>query len=41
MKTTNIQQLEFKQKVDPYGLLNPGKMKAWLEQEEKILGQFL
>ena len=32
MKTTNIQQLEFKQKVDPYGLLNPGKMKAWLEK---------
>lgn len=22
-------QLEFKQMVDPYGLLNPGKMKAW------------
>lgn len=24
-------QLEFKRQVDPHGLLNPGKMKAWLE----------
>ncbi|MDY7006726.1 MAG: FAD-binding oxidoreductase [Cyanobacteriota bacterium] len=32
MKITDIEQLEFKQKVDPYGLLNPGKMKAWLER---------
>ncbi|MEB3340536.1 FAD-binding oxidoreductase [Okeania sp.] len=30
MKTTDIEQLEFKQKVDPYGLLNPGKMKGWI-----------
>ncbi|NET15447.1 MAG: FAD-binding oxidoreductase, partial [Okeania sp. SIO1H6] len=32
MKTTDFEQLEFKKKVDPYGLLNPGKMKAWLER---------
>lgn len=29
MKTIDPVQLAFKQKVDPYGLLNPGKMKAW------------
>jgi FAD/FMN-containing dehydrogenase len=28
-KTIDPVQLEFKQMVDPYGLLNPGKMKAW------------
>ncbi|MBW4662094.1 MAG: hypothetical protein KME15_25855 [Drouetiella hepatica Uher 2000/2452] len=22
-------QLQFKEAIDPYGLLNPGKMKAW------------
>jgi hypothetical protein len=26
-------QLAFKQKVDPYGLLNPGKMRAWEEKK--------
>lgn len=25
-------QLAFKEKVDPYGLMNPGKMRAWLEK---------
>ena len=35
MKTVDIEQLEFKQKVDPLGLFNPGKMKAWLETMEK------
>ncbi|HEY9642307.1 MAG TPA: FAD-binding protein, partial [Coleofasciculaceae cyanobacterium] len=28
-KTIDPIQLQFKEKVDPYGLLNPGKMKAW------------
>ena len=34
MKTIDFEQLEFKQKVDCYGLLNSGK-KAWLETIEK------
>ncbi|MCA1993897.1 MAG: FAD-binding oxidoreductase [Coleofasciculus sp. S288] len=29
MKTIDPQQLHFKELVDPYGLMNPGKMKAW------------
>jgi FAD/FMN-containing dehydrogenase len=29
MKAIDPLQLEFKKLVDPYGLLNPGKMKAW------------
>jgi FAD/FMN-containing dehydrogenase len=32
MKTVNVEQLKFKEQVDPYGLLNPGKMRAWLER---------
>ncbi len=32
MKTINIDQLRFKAQVDPYGLLNPGKMRAWYER---------
>ncbi len=37
MKTTDFEQLEFKQKVDPHGLLNPGKMKAWeINREQEI-----
>ncbi|MGB3496397.1 MAG: hypothetical protein WBA57_26965 [Elainellaceae cyanobacterium] len=32
-KSVDVAQLEFKKKVDPYGLLNPGKMKAWDKQE--------
>ncbi len=32
MKTVNPEQLEFKEMVDPYGLMNPGKMRAWSER---------
>ncbi len=28
---SNLEQLAFKSLVDPYGLMNPGKMRAWLE----------
>lgn len=28
-KNIDIEQLNFKKKVDPYGLMNQGKMKAW------------
>jgi FAD/FMN-containing dehydrogenase len=35
MKVVDMAQLQFKQKVDPYGLLNPGKMRAWLEHNGK------
>ena len=31
-KTVDETQLKFKAQVDPYGLLNPGKMRGWLEQ---------
>ena len=30
-KVVNREQLDFKRAVDPYGLLNPGKMRAWFE----------
>jgi hypothetical protein len=30
----NPLQLEFKKLADPYGLNNPGKMRAWLEAKE-------
>ncbi len=33
MKTVNLPQLRFKELVDPYGLLNPGKMRAWIERQ--------
>ncbi len=32
MKQVDLDQLQFKQQVDPYGLLNPGKMRAWEER---------
>ena len=31
-KTIAPEQLKFKELVDPYGLMNPGKMKAWLDR---------
>ncbi|MCS6815034.1 MAG: FAD-binding protein, partial [Cyanobacteria bacterium] len=31
-KTIDPIQVAFKAMVDPYGLLNPGKMRAWMEQ---------
>lgn len=31
-KTIDENQLRFKEQVDPYGLLNPGKMRSWLER---------
>ncbi len=31
-KTVDENQLKFKEKVDPYGLLNPGKMRGWTER---------
>ncbi|MEB3292628.1 MAG: FAD-binding oxidoreductase [Synechococcales bacterium] len=33
MKQVDRAQVDFKQQVDPYGLLNPGKMRGWLERE--------
>jgi hypothetical protein len=30
-KIVDETQLKFKRQVDPYGLLNPGKMRGWLE----------
>ena len=35
MKQVDLAQLKFKQQVDPYGLMNPGKMKGW-NTEAKI-----
>jgi FAD/FMN-containing dehydrogenase len=32
MKHVDLAQLQFKQKMDPHGLLNPGKMRAWMER---------
>ena len=32
-KKIDVEQLKFKEMFDPYGLLNPGKMRAWLERE--------
>lgn len=34
-KTIDPVQLAFKQQMDPYGLLNPGKMKAWEQQADR------
>jgi FAD/FMN-containing dehydrogenase len=36
MKAIDRNQLEFKQMVDPYGLMNPGKMRAWEELHGRL-----
>jgi FAD/FMN-containing dehydrogenase len=33
MKQVDHAQVNFKAQVDPYGLLNPGKMRGWLERQ--------
>ena len=35
-KTIETEQLQFKEMVDPYGLMNPGKMRAWLERRGSL-----
>jgi FAD/FMN-containing dehydrogenase len=32
-KTVDVNHLQFKEAMDPQGLLNPGKMRAWLERK--------
>ncbi|MDJ0703424.1 MAG: FAD-binding protein, partial [Leptolyngbyaceae cyanobacterium MO_188.B28] len=32
-KTIDTEQVNFKAEVDPYGLLNPGKMRGWFEKD--------
>lgn len=34
-KTIDEKQLAFKEHIDPYGLLNPGKMRGWLERHPR------
>jgi FAD/FMN-containing dehydrogenase len=31
-KTIDVEQVQFKEQVDPYGLMNPGKMRGWEER---------
>ncbi len=33
MKQVDMVQVNFKAEVDPYGLLNPGKMRGWMERK--------
>ena len=33
MKQVDMVQVNFKAEVDPYGLLNPGKMRGWMERQ--------
>eukprot|EP00931_Biecheleriopsis_adriatica_P005204 TRINITY_DN106737_c0_g1_i1.p1 TRINITY_DN106737_c0_g1~~TRINITY_DN106737_c0_g1_i1.p1 ORF type:complete len:1015 (+),score=200.55 TRINITY_DN106737_c0_g1_i1:401-3046(+) len=39
MKQTNQTQLDFKKKHDPFGLLNPGKMRAYEDGQPTISGE--
>ena len=32
MKTIDSQQIEFKKRSDPMGLMNPGKTRGWLPE---------
>ncbi|WP_035991230.1 FAD-binding oxidoreductase [Leptolyngbya sp. KIOST-1] len=36
MKQVDTVQVAFKAEVDPYGLLNPGKMRGWLERQAAL-----
>jgi FAD/FMN-containing dehydrogenase len=36
MKRVDLAQVNFKVEMDPYGLLNPGKMRGWLERVEAL-----
>lgn len=36
-KVIDTEQVNFKARVDPYGLLNPGKMRGWLERDTYII----
>jgi hypothetical protein len=33
MKSVNLEQLQFKELVDPLGFAEQGKMRAWLERD--------
>lgn len=37
-KVVDMAQLQFKELVDPYGLLNPGKMRGWEERTDRSQG---
>ena len=39
MKVVDRLQLDFKREADPHGLLNPGKMRGWWEQEAVAAGK--
>merc|ERR1712023_441222 len=39
MKQTNTTQLEFKKLNDPFGLMNPGKMRAYEEDQPTTSGE--
>ena len=35
MKEIDYNQIEFKKKADPHGLMNPGKTRGWLKEMAK------